>query len=159
MTSAASNSPLKHGKEDALAIAREPLRLDDRPRVRRRRYIDVGDVLVAQCLRHQHRRIRAKARFDIPTRKIATGRDSAVRRQCRTNKQDRAHNDAIALQHIPVFRKTRRRLVLCQPREGVQPEPAIMRREPVRQERRCGFDIGFIDLTAAQSLCSAACFD
>jgi hypothetical protein len=46
--------------------------------------------------------------------------------------------------------------VLCQPREGVSPEPAIMRRESVRQERRYGFDIGFINLTAAQSPCRQA---
>jgi hypothetical protein len=30
-----------------------------------------------------------------------------------------------------------------------------MRREPMRQERRYGFDIGFINLTAAQSPLSA----
>jgi hypothetical protein len=31
-----------------------------------------------------------------------------------------------------------------------------MRREPMRQERRYGFDIGFINLTAAQSPCRQA---
>jgi hypothetical protein len=41
--------------------------------------------------------------------------------------------------------------VTGQLREGAQPEPAIVGRESARQQRRDGFDIGFIDLTAAQS--------
>src|SRR5262249_37175188 len=73
--------------------------------------------------------------------------------------QDRANNDAITLQQIAVFRKARRRPVLCQPREGIQPEATVMSWKSARQERRYGLDIGFINLTAAQFFPAASCLD
>jgi hypothetical protein len=141
----------RYGDEDPVAVTQKTLGFDDRPRVRRRRDVQIGNILVAKRLRHQHRRVSAEGRVDIPAGKIATGGVGVARPHRRTNEQDGADADAATLQKVTIFRQTGRRRVTGQPGEGAQPEPAIVGRESARQQRRDGFDIGFIDLTAAQS--------
>ena len=141
----------RHRNEDAVAIARKSLRFDDRPRVRRRRDIEVGDVLVAERLRHQERRVGAERRLDVPAGKIAAGGDRAARPHGRADQQNGADHGAAAVQQVTIFRQSGRRLARGQLRKGVQPELARAAGESLRQQRGDGVNIGFFDLTAAQS--------
>ena len=84
----------RHCDEDAVAIARKTLRLDDRPGVRRRRDVGIGGVLVAERLRHQERRVGAVGGLDIPARQIAPGRGPAALAHGRANQQQRADGNA-----------------------------------------------------------------
>ena len=75
LTLRAAEKPVQHRQRDknAVAVAGETLRLDDRPSVRRRRDIGVGHFFVPQRLRHQQRRIGPERGVDIPARQVAAG--------------------------------------------------------------------------------------
>ena len=141
----------RHRNEDAVAIARKTLRFDDRPRVRRRRDIQIGDVLMPKRLRREQRRVGAEGRFDVPAGKVAAGGERVARPHDRADEQDGADHDTVAVQQVTIFRQSLRRLAPGQLRKGMQPEQAIAVREFPRQQRRDGVDIGFFDLTAAES--------
>ena len=126
--------------EDTVAIARKTLRLDDRPGVRRRRDVQIGDVLVPQRLRYQQARIGAELGLDVPARQVAAGGGSLSRPHRRADDQDRPDRNAAALHEVTVFRQARRRLAAHQPGEGTQPEPPIaigeIRARTARPQRR-----------------------
>ena len=105
----------RHRDEDAVAIARKTLRLDDRPGVRRRRDVGIGGVLVAERLRHQERRVGAVGGLDIPARQIASGREPVAFTNRRANQQQRADGTVAAFEQVTIFRETRRRLTARQP--------------------------------------------
>ena len=153
--SAAAEEPVqhRHGDEDAVAIAGETLGFDDRQRVRRRRHVEISDVLVAQRLRHQKRRVSAERRFDVPARQVAAGNGRALRAlraHHRADNEKRADRHAAAFQEVTIFRQPRRRLAPREPREGAQPELPVAVVEAACEQRRDGGNVGFADLTAAQ---------
>ena len=135
--------------EDAFAIAGKTLCLDDRSGVRRRRDVQIGDVLVPQRLRHQQARIGAELRFDVPARQVAAGGGSLSRPHRRADDQDRADRNAAAFHEVTVFRQARRRIAAHQPGEGAQPEAPIAIGESAREQRGHSGDIGLTDQTAA----------
>ena len=88
--------------EHAVAEALIPLRLQDRPRVVRRRDVRVGDVPALERLRHQQRRVAPEGGLDIPARHV--GPQCAAARRCREDQQDDSDRDAVVFQEITVTR-------------------------------------------------------
>jgi len=140
----------RHGDEDAVAIAGETLGFDDRQRMRRRRNIQIGDVLVAERLRHQKGRVGTERRLDIPARQIAAGNGRPVGAHHRADKQKRTDRHAAAFQEVTIFRQPRRWLAPRQLGKRAQPEVLVAVVEPARKERRdCG-NVAFGNLATAQ---------
>ena len=142
----------RYGDENAVAIARESLRLDDRPGVRRRRDIHVGDVLVPQRPRHQHRRVGAKRGIDIPARLIAARRIRFAGAHQRADQQHGADHAAVALEQVAVFGQLGGGRMPAQTHQSFPPEFAIARAKSIRQQRGDRLGIAFPDLSAAQRL-------
>ena len=135
--------------KNAVAVAAETLRLDDRPGMRRGRDVGVGHFFVTQRLRHQHRRVGAERGIDIPAREIAARRESSVRRHRRADQKDHADRCAGGFQEVTIFGQTVRRVAPRQLIERVAPELVAAARKAAGQESGDGVNVAFLDLSAA----------
>src|ERR1700691_3673747 len=133
---APAEEAFQHGDrdEDAIAVTRKALCLDDWPRVRSRRNIGVGHVFVADGSRDQHGCVGAKLGVHIPARQVAAGNRRAACSDCRANQEEGADNLAARRQKVTIFRQAGGRFVAGQLRKSLQPELAVVDWKAARQQ-------------------------